>query len=231
MVVFLMARGLAIAGLLVAVGAGCAPITDLDETRLLRIRAGLLLPAPVVETGDEQSAELFDGLRVIQVLVRFSSVDVATSLGNVGTPGSINTDLLQGGIVLEEEMPADEHIDAVTVQLQQPPTGGGVLAGETVTLFVGGLESASSPGEETPFEFRARTLAPIVMNANDDMLDSDFIICFAAGGWFDEVDLEALEMGVGPVRIDETMNQDAALRIAANIAASVTLRQGQQCNP
>jgi len=205
----------------------------LDKSYLLGVCAGMLLSACVnyfpndelrlrvemVATVGGEAPQIIDGLvdmgnniYIYTALLHIGSVDVHTDATVLRSNGSVNVDLLRRMVIFETQR-EDTWIDSVTVDVPQPPEGSGVVAGERIAVFIGGLI------DEAPFEYRATALGGWSIEIAEELPLSETVltVAFDLQSWFSDIDLSQLEEGVDGYRIDAENNSEEAAAIEENI--------------
>ena len=192
-----MRRGMLLLALFLAACGDEAPEGDdpPDGENLIRVSLGV--------TGND------DG-RIYALLMRCSRVIVKMSDGDDIVGPAWNADVLRGAFLLERR--SDALPREVELRFEHPPDGSGVVPGEELAVFVGGLV------EEEAFEYRAEELESASVTVTTPRID----LRFDVSRWLNGLTRASFE-GQQPYRVDEQNNEQIAQDLEEVISDSLTV--------
>ena len=160
-------------------------------------------------------------LEVYTILVRVRALSVWTDAEQVGLADPVNIELITGATLFDEPV-GGTRIDRARLEVDASGPGSGVLGGERVSMFVGGLYEGLS------VEYRAERFDPVEIEAGIDLGPGRTLVelRFDVEGWFEDIDFEALEATGRTVRLDSEHNAAAAAAVDAAVRDGVRLHVG-----
>ena len=164
-----------------------------DGDNLIRVSLGVI--------GNE------DG-HIFSLLMRCSRIIVKMSDGDDIVGPAWNADVLRGALLLERR--SDAVPREVELRFEHPPDGSGVLPGEELAVFVGGLVDGEA------FEYRAEEIESARVAVSSSRID----LRFDVSAWLDDLTADSFE-DAAPHRVDEGSNDAVAELLENQIAHSL----------
>lgn len=195
---------------------------DDDDGRLVRVSIGALQNGGALDF-DDGLVEAGDDTELYDVLMRFSRIVVRAEDGHTAEATSLNVNVLEGALALETRF--ETRPVSITLELDAPSADSGVIPGEAVSVFMGGLLDAD------PLEYRDSAMDAMTLDI-PATVTTNVAVRFDIAQWFDDIDDDDLTPMSGSgddddddesYRIDSTHNTAAAALIESRVRASVRI--------
>jgi hypothetical protein len=184
---------------------------DANKPILLSVYLGAMQNGKPIETQDGV-VRAGGKVGLYQALMRVSGYSVDLADGSTVSAGAAGFDLLNGTTVWETHVASEPT--SVTLLFDAPPEQEGVLPGEDICVFLGGLIDGH------PVEYRDTTAPGFTLNVPEGEPSGVVAVQFDLDKWFDNIDTQDLTGSDNPYLIDENHNPAFATEVETRIYTS-----------
>lgn len=146
--------------------------------------------------------------QIYAFMVRVSDVQLRLDSGDHLAAGPMSVDALRGAVILEQRN--DSIPQELDVRFDTPPNGGGVLPGERIAVYVGGLVDGQ------PFEYRSDEIEHVQLPVTDEHIATRFDVSSWTTGWSATQFEDA-----APHQLNDTVNTTMADQLGQRISHSL----------